>query len=363
MEEHMENTQKAAPKKKRRGLRIVLIVICVLLALLLLIAGAGLIYINSKLGLMQRPTGTVAPPSPSEIEAYNRENTDAYDPDFTGPVYEPEDVTWETLSEELIHESKDIINVLLVGSDYSYGGRARSDSMILCTLNKKTNTLTLTSLMRDMYLQIPGYSDNRINASYFFGGVELLNKCIKLNFGVEIDGNFEVDFGQFTQVIDMVGGVDIKLSQAEADYMNKYKRYDKNLGRKSDDVQAGVNHLTGTQALVYARMRNVGPADFGRTQRQRTVLTTLIDQYKSMSIAQLNNLLDELLPMVTTDMENGEILRLAAQLIPMLGSLKVQTQRIPADDAYQNAWISGMSVLLPNLQKSRALLAQIMESE
>ncbi len=361
----MENKDReaATPKKKQKGLRILIIVICSVLALLLLLAGAGLIYINSKLSLMNRPVGTVAPPSPSELEAFQNENTDPYDPDFTGPVYEPEDVTWETLAEELIRERHDVVNVLLVGTDRSSGGRARSDSMILCTLNRTTNTLTLTSLMRDMYVQIPGYSDNRINVSYFLGGIDLLNDCIKLNFGVEMDGNFEVDFSQFTQVIDMVGGIDIELSQAEADYINKRKAYDENLGRMPDDLTEGMNHLTGAQALIYARTRDVGPADFGRTQRQRTVLTTLINKYKTMSIAQLNDLLDELLPMVTTDMDNTEILRLAAQVIPMLADLKLETKRIPADGAYQSAWISGMSVLMPDLQRARTLLEQIMGAE
>ena len=95
-------------------------------------------------------------------------------------------------------QDKDIVNLLLIGQDRREGqDRQRADSMIMVTLNKKTKQISMTSFMRDLYVQIPGYSDNRINATYAFGGMDLLDSTLNTNFGVEIAGNVEVDFGEF----------------------------------------------------------------------------------------------------------------------------------------------------------------------
>ncbi|MFQ9799037.1 MAG: LCP family protein [Clostridia bacterium] len=100
-----------------------------------------------------------------------------------------------------------MVNILLIGQDRREGeGRQRSDSMILATINKKSQSIYLTSFMRDMYVPIPGYSDNRINAAYAFGGMDLLDDTIETNFGIHIDGNVEVDFSGFKTLIDMMGG-------------------------------------------------------------------------------------------------------------------------------------------------------------
>lgn len=208
----------------------------------------------------------------------------------------------------------------------------------------------MTSFMRDMYVQISGYQDNRMNACYAFGGMKLLNACLKDNFGVFVDGNIEVDFDGFKTVIDLVGGVDIHLSNSEANH----------LAKQGYKVAAGMNNMDGATALAHARNRSIGSGDFSRTERQREVLTAVLNKCKSLSLTQLNNLLQSILPTITTDMSNREIMDCFMELAPMLGSLKMTTQRIPLDDTYKYASIRGMSVLVPDLEANRQFLREML---
>ena len=165
---------------------------------------------------------------------------------------------------------------------------------------------------------------------------------------MEIHGNVEVDFSQFRQIIDLLGGVDIVLSEAEARHLNNQNA--------SWSLIAGQNHLTGEQALAYSRIRYIGNADYGRTNRQRTVLAALVQAYKSVSITKMLTLADDILPLVTTDMTDKQIFSYVAELFPMLSSSEISTQRIPADGAFYEATIRGMEVLVPELEENRQLL-------
>ena len=265
-------------------------------------------------------------------------------------------------SGELLEDDEKIINILLIGQDARQGeSRQRSDSMILCTVNLHTNTLTMTSFMRDMYVDIPGYSANRINAAYQLGGMQLLDQCLLQNFGVVIDYNIEIDFDGFMKAVDVVGGVDIQLTQEEADYLNARG----NWGVNDDtawqwNLKEGMNRLSGEQALAYCRIRYIGNADFGRTERQRKVLTELMENCKDLSARELDGLLKQILPLITTDMDSKQIDRYVTQLLPLISKLNTQQLRVPADGAYRNDTENGMSVLIPDLEKNRALLNDIM---
>ena len=231
--------------------------------------------------------------------------------------------------------------------------------MILCTFNTEKRSLTMTSFMRDLYVPIPGYLDNRINAAYQLGGIELLDDTIYQNFGVEIDGNVEVDFSQFERIIDLLGGVDINLNADEAAYLNRRGNWSANDDETAGtwSLTEGMNHLTGKQALAYSRIRYIGNGDYERTSRQRTVLSALIEAYKNTSLTKMLTILDDILPLLTTDMTDKQIIGYVTDLFPLLSSCTITTQRIPADDAYYAASIRGMSVLVPDLEKNRQLLA------
>lgn len=262
----------------------------------------------------------------------------------------------------LIEDDDEIINILLIGQDAREGeSRQRSDSMILCTVNLHNNTLTMTSFMRDMYVDIPGKDANRINAAYQMGGMELLDLTLLQNFGVVVDYNIEIDFQGFMKAVDIVGGVDIELSQSEANYLNRRGNWDvDNSTAGTWELRAGVNHLTGEQALAYCRIREVGNSDFGRTDRQRLVLNTVMDECKALSARQLDRLLKEILPLITTDMNSKQIDNYMVQLLPLLPKLDVSQLRMPADGAYRDEIVAGMQVLVPDFAANKALLREVM---
>lgn len=339
--------------------RSALIVLCVFLALVLLLLVGATIWIEYMLGRIKNPEQQ-ATLSMEEIASILNE-TDATNPDFTGPEVNPEDVTMPQGPVEIIQTGEEVINILLVGQDTRDGHRAHSDAMILCTINKRTKTLTMTSFMRDMYLRIPGYGKQRINVAYLVGGFPMLDNTLKENFGVVVDRNIEVDFSAFQKCVDLVGGVDINLTTAEAEYLNRRGNWDveENQGWQ---LKEGVNCLTGSQALAYSRIRAIGD-DFGRTSRQRTVLNALLEKAKHMDLGTLYSLMDAVVPMLTTDMQDSEIIGYVMELAPLLSELKVVNQRIPADGTYSFARVDGMEVILPNFEKNWQLLQDTIGGE
>ena len=352
-------------KKKGSAARVALIVLCVFLALILVGLIAGSIYLESMMNLIGKvDSNTQSTMSSEEEQAYldsltepsaSADATEASTEEI--PTMDPTDVTWATSTDPVV-QTENVINILIIGQDARKGeSRQRSDSMILCTVNKTKKTLTLTSFMRDMYVQIPGKQDNRINASYAMGGMNLLDETLAVNFGIYVDGNVEVDFTGFMDIVDMLGGIDIELTKKEADYLNTRGNWDVNPSSAGKwKLKEGMNTLTGEQALAYSRIRYVGNGDFGRTERQRKVLTILVNKCKDLNILELNALLQKVLPMITTDLTNSEILSYALEVFPLLSGLTIQTLRIPADGAYSNQSIRGMAVLVPDLEKNRDLI-------
>ena len=352
-EEQVKRKKKKANKKNK-----FLVGLCVVLSVILVLLIAAAIWMDSTLGLIGRDTDDGLM-SDEELEAFLEALEE--DPNATGATVDPDDINWDP-SSGLLESSENIINILLIGQDRRDGeGRQRSDAMILCTVNLQTKTLTMTSFMRDMYVQIPGYSDNRINVCYPIGGMPLLDECLEKNFGVDVDGNFEVDFGGFMNVIDLVGGVDIELTYDEAAYLNRNGNWGVSNTAGTWNLKEGVNHLTGEQALAYSRIRYIGNGDFGRTDRQRKVLGKLLEECNGMSIPELNALLREILPLLTTDMTNAEIVGYAMKIFPIMTNMKVNNVRIPAEGTYRSATIREMSVLVPDLSENRQVLSEAMQ--
>lgn len=357
-----EKTEKSNKKEKKKMAIWKKILIGVLAVIFVFVACVG-VYAVSLFSKINRP-GPVETVRP-EDETFEVEPEDENVDENEYPELDPGAVNWgeedpqttanpsatgSSGTDFKIPQDKDIINVLLIGQDRRPGqGRQRSDSMIIATLNKKNKTLKLTSLMRDMYVQIPGYSDNRINAAYAFGGMELLNKTIYKNFGLTIDANIEVDFTGFTKIIDRIGGVDITVTQAEIDYL------------KLSGAKAGQKyHMDGDTALRYSRIRYLAGGDFKRTERQRTVLLAAFNKAKNIGLTGVLDLINELFPLLTTDLSALELIDYATFIFTSdIGNL--QTYRIPVDGAYTQNKIRGMAVLVPNLSKNRQALKEIVE--
>ena len=309
-------------KKFLKGLLITLMVLTV-------VAGASLyMFIGKVVGQIQKINNeeivTVAP----DMEDFETEA----DTSYVGTTVKPESIAIKTVAPI---EADHLINILLVGQDRQAGqSRQRSDTMILCSYNPNTNEVSLISFLRDLYVSIPGgYSNNRLNAAYAFGGFPLLYKTLEQNFGVKIDGGVEVDFGGFTEIIDLIGGVDIYLTAKEAPYV-------------ATSCKEGMNHLNGQKALNYARIRKID-SDFGRTNRQRTLILAVFDKLKHSDTATLTSLVNKAMSMVTTDMSDSSITSLVTSFLPKVASVKINTYAVPFDGSYKSTYVRGMAVLVP----------------
>lgn len=250
------------------------------------------------------------------------------------------------------NSEKDVVNILLVGRDADAGNGTRSDTMLLCSFNKRDDTITLTSFLRDLYVKIPGHHKDRINAAYAFGGIELLDETLLENFGVEVDGNVEVDFSDFREIIDLMGGVTLELTAAEARVINDHVR--------DKEVTEGTHLLDGRQALAYVRNRKDADGDFSRTNRQRKLLRAMAQAYKSKKLTQMLGLMEDILPMISTDISAIELTNYALTLFPMLNSAQIKTQSIPVEDGFRYANVDGKAVLLPDMEKNIQALSDVL---
>ena len=307
--------------RKGEKLRIVLIVVSILLALFLIaIIGLTLVarrYLNLMNYETVNSTKTLEEASSSELIG-----TDETVP--TASVVLP------PVIEEPVVQGENIVNILLIGQDRRLGqGTQRSDSMILVTFNKSKGKITLTSFMRDQYVNIPGYGNDKLCHAYYYGGMPLLNQTLYDHFGVEIDGNVEVDFSGFESIIDILGGVELDLTKKEANHLNKLEGW---------DLKEGTNVLTGEQALLYSRIRSIDN-DYSRTERQRKVLISLIEEYKGQDLGKTMEMAEEFLPLVTTDIPQNQVMTYVMELFPMMSGAKVETLRIPVDGTFTGGYV------------------------
>lgn len=243
-----------------------------------------------------------------------------------------------------------VVNILLIGNDSRMNGEdGRSDAMILLSISSRTKKIYMTSLLRDIYVEIPGYEGNRLNAAYSFGGAELLMETIEKNFDIPINRYVLVNFEAFANLVDAVDGIELELSTEEIEYVNGYlveynMLTDRPQGTDNMDTSiSGLVHLNGPQALAYCRNRYLG-TDFGRTERQRKVLTAVIRKLPSNLLTGVGDLMNGLMPNLTTNLTRNECFRLSL-MVGKFFTYEVVPDSIPQPGTYWNADIRGMSVL------------------
>ena len=234
-------------------------------------------------------------------------------------------------------------NILLIGTDREENGICRADVIMVCSIDKTNNKMLLTSFLRDLYLPIPGKPDNRINASYAFGGAALLKKCLQENFGIRIDHTVEMDFQGFSAVIDALGGVELTLSEEEAKYLG---------------LTEGAHLLGGAKTLEYVRMRTVGNGDFDRTLRQQKMLASIGSRFSSVNLGGIYNCVRGILSHIKSDLTFSDMLVLVPDIVAIVGNKNSSSLQIPAEGTYKDATVSGMQVLLPDLEANREVLYQ-----
>lgn len=343
--------------KKHRGLKITLIVIIALLLAIVLALG-GLIlggnkYINDRLDRSEI-TGDM---NLSEEDIFGDETVAEED---SLEEIEAVQKEFEEVQKLEYAQLEGVDNVLLIGADRrSVNENGRSDSMIIVSLNHNTGKIHLTSLMRAMYVCIPrsdGQVWSMLNAAYSWGGPNLLIDTIELNFRIKIDHYVVVDFAAFTTAVDLLGGVDVELSEAEANRVSNVTK---------TSVPSGLAHLNGKQALVFSRIRVIDN-DFMRTARQRKVINALLQKAKNMDLATMLALADEILPMVSTNLTNSEILMYITRTIPMLKN-EITQRMLPIENEagqsyYGRIYVGGREMYRVDFAKNILALHEFINS-
>ena len=345
---------------------IALTVLCVVLALILFAIVGLTIYANHLLGLItDNGDGYLnATMSPEDLATFG----DDYDgTPITGPSIDHSDVVQSTVPSTPKEDLPEgVINILLIGEDRRpyETTRQRSDSMILCSINTKKNTITMVSFLRDIYISnIPGYNrPQKLNAAYAMGGAACLKQTLAAYFGVHVDATVAVDFNGFIQIIDMLGGVNIELTKAEAKHLND-TRYADIYGDDLQTVYAGTNHLNGKTALAYSRIRKLD-WDGKRTERQRNVITALINAYKSKGVAEMAILASDILStgFIKTDMTQEQVIDYVWAIAPMLSTATISSQYIPLDDTSTDANVGNIvDCKVIDLEVNRRFLKTILQ--
>lgn len=325
-------------RNKKRNLKIFLGVLAVILVAAVVV---GVLYVNNLLNLIG-PEQSDGQKDGVEDQIYDEKDFAEIDGIKDANSLKELLKKWATNGGEK-YSSRNVINVLLIGQD-----DGRSDSMILASVNKKTDQITLASFFRDSYTHIKYKGEDRytkINAAYSWGGPDLLIETLENNFKIKIDHYVTVDFDNFSKAIDAVGGIYVEVQPYESDFIRRTSRY------KNFPVGKNVL-LNGDEALVFSRIRySDADSDISRTRRQRQVISALIKQTKSASIGQLNTLANKILPYVNTNMPKTDILSIGTQAIAS-GWMNYPINAItaPSDEFRKGSRINGTDFMIIDYQ-------------
>ncbi len=335
------SSKKASAKTKDKSQRkeIVLIIVALILCTVMIVATAGVYFVRNKLDMIGRNsvTGNADASFYYEDENYN------YSPinDLDASTIKEFMKGWATNGGEKLY-SKNVINVLLIGED-SEDGTSRSDSTILVSVNLKTKTITLNSVLRDSYtyMNINGRDRyDKTNHSYAWGGPDKLMEVISDNYKIQIDHYVSINYDSFINAIDALGGIRVMVTDAEARYMNRTT--------KMKGFESGENVLLdGKHALVFARIRKLD-GEVERTERQRRLISAFIQSVQNASLTDLNKAIDQFLPYVSTNFTNNEIIDLGTRAITE-GWLKfdIKSNAIPSE--VNRAGVEGFRTYTGNL--------------
>lgn len=265
-----------------------------------------------------------------------------------------------------VAEESEWMNILFLGGDSrSKTGYERTDSMIIVSVNQNSGELKMTSIMRDTYVQYSKNKANRINAANVFGGPELAMKVVNENFDLDITDYVLVNMTDLMKIIDMVGGIDIEVSESERKITNQYaEQYQKETGGYEGNTtlsSAGYCHLNGLLAVSYARNRYTD-SDYGRVMRQQKVLLALADKMQNMEIDVLMSLTDEIMSRLNTNLENETVKDLAYTVMAMELN-EVEQYRVPADGTYKSGMFDGMWLIKPDFEANARLLHEFIYGE
>lgn len=259
-----------------------------------------------------------------------------------------------SLSDRETVSDDDIYNVLLVGVDrQEKTWNGNSDAMMLVSVNKKQNKVSIVSLMRDTYVDIEGVGYAKLNAAYAYGAGPLLCQTVTDTYKVKVDRYAAVDFWALVDIIDIIGGVSLQITAKEAEVANGYIRdmceRQLNIDPSGHYLpsEGGLVYCDGVQAVAYARNRYVGNSDFQRTERQRYVIQQLMEEVKKMSIAQMTEKMQAILEHVTMNIPETEIWSMLSE-VPDILEYEFEMSRVPYDNMYSTIYVKGQDMLVPD---------------
>lgn len=334
------HTQKEQTKKNRKYLKRTILVI---LFLSIGISAASALTVNNFLNKINRvnlhDTGNGA-----SNNTYDEEKTDkdlGYDSDSTSDN-SGNNAAYKI--ENTVPRSKDIKNIAIFGIDGTEGEPSRSDCIMIFTIDNIHDKLKLTSIIRDSYVDIPTRKNkDKINHAYAFGGPSLAIETLNNNFDLDISKFASVNFSSFPKIIDELGGITLDISEDELKYINGYINQENSLNGTSSLQLSGTGpqNLDGTQALAYSRIRYTAGGDFERSHRQRIVIEKVFEKLKALPITEYPTILDDLLPLIKTNLSNTEILSIALDVNDLKDNGIIQA-RFPEDDDADGKMISGI---------------------
>ena len=324
--------------KKQKMIVRVLIILTV--AFIAFATGSAISFYTISLRHYHEISGYVEDASVETVEVDQSIETDS----IGLSEQETEKIRQEIQSEmKSIEKAEDnrVINVLLVGvdrRDTSWNGN--SDTMILVSVNPEAKKIHMVSFMRDLYAEIEGYGVHKLNAAYAYGAGPLLVQTIEENYKIHIDNYASVDFSAMIDIIEILGGLDIEMTDAEAESANA-QVMEMCETRNVDPEEhfftsGGTIHCDGYQAVAYARLRAVGNSDYERTERQRYVIELLIDKMKGASFIKLNELANKILPLVTHNIDEDTMYAYINRSLEFM-SYEIVEDRIPYDGMFNSS--------------------------
>lgn len=250
-----------------------------------------------------------------------------------------------------LFKSDEVTNILLIGVDRREADEAsRSDTMMLLSIDSANKKIKLTSFMRDMWVDIPGEGYAKINSSCVWGGPQLVMDTIEYNFNVDVDDYMLVDFDMFTKIVDGLGGVEVEVTEAEANFFGSGKRYAPPM-----KINSGNTVLNGEEALWYCRIRYLDD-DFHRTERQRKVISAIISKATETSPQDLIQIAKDVMPHIETSISQSELMKLAFGALISYIHYDIEQQQIPADDTWEYGTRQTQSVILIDVEKNKNAL-------
>lgn len=246
---------------------------------------------------------------------------------------------------------QDVINIALFGLDRrSKEEASRSDAIIVASIDNKYKKIKLSSIMRDTYVEVPGYGMTKITHAYAYGGPQLAIKALNLNFNMDIKDYVAVDFFSLEKIIDSLGGVVIDIKGEEIPEINSNMLDVAYTEKEKVPIvtKAGKVNLNGIQAVAYSRIRYIGN-DFERTDRQRKVLMEMLNKIQAEGVTKYPSIVNALVPYVETSISNGDMLSIGANVLAW-GSKSIEQERFPVDGYWHDSMIDGVYYLSVDLK-------------